>query len=232
MARLVTLQTIADDARYMADQRFSRFTDDADILRLINRNYPEFYDMLVSAYGENYFSSSDTITITAGDDTYDLPDDFYKIIGVDFQVNNGAYITLQPYTENERNRSLTTNAAIPSGTIRLRYVAAPTVFTALTEEIDGISGWEQLLTLSVAIDMMDAEESDSGALVRKYQKMAKRLDEMSKNRDQSMPGRISDIYTSNIINTYGALKYRLYGDTLELRSTEFLGANTFPPVLW
>jgi hypothetical protein len=225
---MITLRQVADRARYHADQRNSSYTTDEEMLELITDNYTELYDLIVAAFGENYYSSSDTFAISSATATYALPEDFYKIIGVDFQVNTGAYITLKAYTELERNRSLTTNTALPSGNIRLRYVPAPQIFTSLDDEIDGVAGWDRLLTLSVAIDLMDSEESDTAALTKKFNRTYKRIDDMSKNRDQTMPGRVGDIHYSNIINTYGALMYRLYGDNIELMSTEFLGADAFP----
>ncbi len=228
MARLVALSDVAARARYLADQRNSSYTNPTEMLALINDLYPEYYDELVAAYGENYMTAEDTITIVPGTSSYAMPDDFYKLIGIDFQVGNGTYVTVRPYMENERNRSLTTNTSLPAGTIRIRYVPAPPVFTSLDEEIDGIAGWERLLVLSLAIDMMDSEESDTSALARKYNRTLERIREMSQNRDESMPSRVTDIYSSNLINTYGALMYRMYGDNIEFLSTEFLGAATYP----
>lgn len=231
MARSVTLQTISDRARFMADVRESSFVSDDEMLSIINDVYTELYDEMVSSYGENWFASTSTLSLTPGTTSYALPADFYKLIAADFSTSaNGSYVTLKPYTEMERNRSLTSSSAIPSGTVRLRYVPAPTTFTSFSDTVDGVSGWDRLITLAVAIDIGDAEETDTGPLKQKYSRMLTRISEMSKNRDQSMPGRVSDIYYSNIINTYGALQYRLYGGNIEFVSTEFLGADTFPPL--
>jgi len=228
MARSVLLSTIADRARYLADQRNSNFTSDTEMLSLINDNYSELYDELVAA-NENYYSSTDTITLTAGTSSYALESDFYKIIGVDFAVSGNSYVTLMPYMEAERNQSLTTSTAIPSGTIRIRYVPAPTTFTALSQSVDGISGWDRLLTLMVAMDMMDAEESDTSTLQKKYVRTLQRIQEMAQNRDIGMPSRIVDVYSVNNFSMYGSLKYRLYGNNIEFISTEFLGGELVAP---
>lgn len=228
MARPVTLQSIVDRARFHADMKSSAFVSDTEALNQLNEIYPELYDELVGAY-ENYYSSTATLNLTSGNNVYDLPDDFYKIIGVDFQVNSDAYITLKPYMEAERNVTLTTNVTIPTGVVRLRYVPAPVTFTSLTQEIDGVSGWDRLLSLLLAIDMLDAEESNSSALSAKYGRTLQRIRDLAAPRDAGMAARVTDVYRPNIQLVYGALQYRLYGDQMEFINTEFLGADLFPP---
>ncbi len=228
MARTVTLQSIADKARFHSDMKSSGFVTDAEILSLINDNYCDLYDQLVGSY-ENYYTKQADINIGTGADFYDLPDDFYKMLGVDFRVNNDAYITLRPFDEAERNVTLTTNVNIPSGSLRIFYVPAPTVFTSLSDTFDGVAGWDRLVSLAVAIDMLDAEESDSTNLQRKYKLMFQRIQDMDAPRDAGFPATVADAYKPNIQYIYGALMYRLYGDQIRLINTEFLGADMFPP---
>lgn len=227
MARSVTLQSIVDRARLHADMRGSGFMRDAELLTLLNEIYPELYDELVGSY-ENYYQSTATISIVTGTNEYNLPNDMYKLLGVDFKVNNDAYITLKPFMEGERNVTLTTNTNIPTGEIRLRYVPVPATFTALTQEVDGVAGWDRLLSLLLAIDMLDAEESDSSPLYRKYQRTLARIQEMAPNRDLGMPARVVDVYKPNLQLIYGALAYRLQGNKVELINTEFLGSDQYP----
>lgn len=227
MARSVTLQSIVDRARLHADMRGTGFMRDAELLTLLNEIYPELYDELVASY-ENYYQSTSTLNLVTGTNSYALPADFYKLIGVDFQVNNDSYITLKPYMEAERNMSLTTNTNIPTGIVRLRYVPVPTTFTALTQEVDGVAGWDRLLSLLLAIDMLDAEESDSSPLYRKYQRTLERIRGMAAPRDAGMPARVVDVHASSFTPIYGSLKYRLYGNNLEFVNTEYLGADAYP----
>lgn len=228
MARTVTLQAIADKARFHADMKSSGFVSDAEILALINDNYCDLYDQLVSAY-ENYYVKQAPLNIGNGQDFYDLPNDFYKLSAVDYRVNNDAYITLHPFNEAERNVTLTTNVNIPSGVVRIFYVPAPTTFTALTDTFDGVAGWDRLVSLMTAIDMLDAEESDSSSLQRKYKLMLDRINDMSAPRDSGFPATVADAYKPNIQFIYGALMYRLYGDQIRFINTELLGADMFPP---
>lgn len=227
MARTVTCQQIADKARVYADMRQTNFINDVEILALINDAYPELYDELIAST-ENYAVSEATITIGPSTDSYALPADFYKIIGVDFRVNQGAYITLYPYNENDRNMSLSAPNNLPAGSVRLRYAPAPTAFTALTDAFDGIAGWDRLVSMIVAIDMLDAEESDSSALRAKYARTLQRVKDMAAPRDQGSPATIVDVYRPQINWTYGALKYRLNGDEIRFLNTEFIGADMYP----
>jgi hypothetical protein len=228
MARSVSLQSIVDKARVLADMKSSAFISNAEALALVNDCYAELYDVLVGSY-EDYYTQTSTITLTPSTNEYDLPDDFYKMVGVDFKVNNDAYITLRPYTNAERNVTLTTNATIPGGELRLRYVPAPPIFTDLATEVDGVAGWDRLMTLSLAIDFLTAEESDTQALQLKYDRTLRRITDLAAPRDAGMASRITDIYRPNIQWVYGSLQYHLYGDQISLINTEFLGADMFPP---
>lgn len=222
MARSVTLQSIAKRARIHADMRESQFIDDTEMLEIINEVWPELYDELVSAY-ENYYVETVTIPIVAGTVSYAMPVNFYKILSVDFQVSSGSYITLYPYMEGERNTAVTSQASLPSGSVRIRYVPAPQIFTSLSQSVDGISGWDRLLSLLVAIDMLDAEESDSVPMARKYGRTLDRIKSMAPNRDAGKPSRVVDTATDWANSIYANMKYRLYGNNIEFINTEYLG---------
>jgi len=226
MARNVTVQSIVDRARIHADQRGSGFIRDSELLLLFNEVYGELYDELVGAY-ENYFMDTATVTLAPGTTFYDLPTDFYKLLGIDYKVNNDTYITLYNFNEIDRNNTFVSNSSIPAGELRLRYVPAPQVFTSLTDTFDGVAGWDRLLSLLLAIDMLDAEETDSTPLYRKYQRTLKRINDMAAPRDAGMPARVGDIYNRNVWSYYASLRYRLQGDRFELISTESLGATPF-----
>ncbi len=227
MARTVTLQQIADKARVHADMRNSDYIDETEILGLINDNYCDLFDELVGAY-ENYFVVRTEFPITAGTQFYDLPADFYKIVAVDFKINQNAYISVTNYNEADRNLSLTTNLSIPDGTIRLWYVPAPTQFTSLSQTFDGVAGWDRLVSLMTAIDMLDSEESDTSAMTRKYAKTLQRVRDMAAPRDAGLPATVSDASKPNWQYIYGALRYRLYGNQISMINTEYLGQGEYP----
>lgn len=226
MARNVTVQQIIDRARIHADQRGSGFIRDTELLSLMNEVYPELYDELVGSY-ETYFMSTATVTLIPGTTFYNLPSDFYKLIGIDFKINNDSYATLYQFNEIDRNNTFTSAASIPSGTLRIRYVPAPQVFTAVTDTFDGVAGWDRLLSLLLAVDMLDAEETDSSPVYRKYQRTLQRIQSMVNPRDAGMPSTISDVYNRNLFNYYASFRYRLQGGQFELISTNDVGVNVF-----
>ena len=224
MARSVTIQSIVDRARIHADQRGSGFIRDNELLLLFNEVYCELYDELVGSY-ENYFMTTAPVTLAPGTTFYNLPSDFYKLIGMDFKVNDDTYITLYNFNEIDRNNTFVSNSSIPAGELRLRYIPAPQIFTSLSQTIDGIAGWDRLLSLLLAIDMQDADETDSSPLYRKYQRTLQRVTAMAAPRDSGMPARVSDIYNRNVWSYYASIRYRLQGNQFELISTESLGAT-------
>ena len=220
MARSVTLRDIVSRARIHADQRNSNFVsdDDGETLALLNEIWPELFDELCAIDQTYYLEVSAPVAVSSASTTYDLPDDFYKIVGVDFSLNGDQWTTLYPFVEGERNQAFTTSG-VPSGYIRYRYLPAPQTFTALTDEVDGIAGWDRMLSLLLAIDMLDAEETNSDRLYRKYERTVKRIRETSQ-RDMGMPGRVTDVTIPNANLLYSALCYRLRGSQIELLSTE------------
>jgi hypothetical protein len=54
---------------------------------------------------------------------YDLPDDFFKLLGVDLEISSGpdGYVSLRPFTLAERNRYSTANVQTWIGVTNLRY---------------------------------------------------------------------------------------------------------------
>jgi hypothetical protein len=226
MARNVTVQSIIDRARIHADQRGSGFIRDSELLTLVNEVYPELYDELVGSY-ETYFMTTATVTLIPGTTFYNLPADFYKLIGIGFKINNDSYATLYPFNEIDRNNTFTSAASIPSGELRIRYIPAPQVFASLTDTFDGVAGWDRLLSLLLAVDMLDAEETDSSPVYRKYQRTLQRIQDMANPRDAGMPSTISDVYNLNVFNYYASFKYRLQGGQFELISTNDVGVNVF-----
>jgi hypothetical protein len=220
MARSVALSTIFARARDHADMTSSGFASDAKCLRLINDIYPRLYDELVAS-NENYYVTSDTISISSDARSYDLPDDFYKLIGVDYSSDNGStYFTLYPYPEGERNVGFTTSN-LPSGTIRLRYVPAPATFTSASDTLDGVAGWDRMLSLLLAIDLLDSEETSTDRLYRKYEEEIARI-RTGADRDLGMPATVNDVYKSSYDSQFSWLRYRLYGDTIEFLSSQYV----------
>lgn len=224
--RSVTLRNIVDRATKRADMANSRFYSDEQKIDLFNEIYPELYDLLVAASENYYIKDPDaTLTLVPGTKQYALPADFYKIVGVNL-LSGGEAVTVKPFMEQERNIPLQTATSIPSATVTLRYVPAPAQFTVddMDETIDGVSGWDALVVTEMAMAMLESEESDVTALIRRRDSIKRRIEEMAPNRDLSMPQRVQDIYQTDYFGRgFNSLRYRLYGNKIEFLAVEAIG---------
>lgn len=219
MARAFTVQQLIDRALKAADMYNSDFIDTTEALDIFNMCYTDFYDMLVTKF-DNYFVSEHTVTLTANENDYALPSDFYKLVGADFLVSGNTYVTLKPFSETERNGASGTLAPVPSGTVRLRYVPAPTIYEDTSDEVDGISGWENVIVYEMAIYMLDKEETSSAPLRERLERLYRRIEAAAQNRDVGSPGTVRDIYSVNYMQPYSTLRYQLNQDEIRFISTE------------
>lgn len=222
-----TAADIIRRARQKADMQSSGFITQQEDFDLLNESYAELYDLLVGAF-ENYYVQEVEINLDQNVVDYDLPDDFYKSIGFDYKLTpapRSQYVTLRPFMEDERNSTITATNSIPSGTVRLRYVPLPPVFTADADEVDGINGWDVLLTIIMAMNMLSKEESSTTTLERQYARQLKRIEEMAINRDIGFPKHITDIYKVDIYNQFSTLRYQLNQGQVRFMSTEVLSPS-------
>jgi len=216
MASNVTLGTLKTAARERSDMVNSNFISDSELNRYINSSIKDLYDRLINA-GEYYYVSSADISVVGGTATYSLPNDFYKLLGVDLVIDsNGNAVTLRPFQFEQRNSYLFTPTwnvvglsylrymlqgsnikfvPVPSGatTVRLWYSPAFADLVSDSDSFDGINGWEEYVILDAAIKMMIKEESDPQALMVQKQGMIQRLNEMKLMRDIGSPSKIADM---------------------------------------
>lgn len=106
MARTFNLPSLRTQVRQRADMQSiaaQQFVTDTELNGYINQSYTEFYDLLVVACGQEYFLNEAAIITGGGVDIYDLPPDFYRLLGVDAQINSTQSVTLEPFNFIERN---------------------------------------------------------------------------------------------------------------------------------
>jgi hypothetical protein len=118
----VTLGSVRTQAQQRADMVNSSFVSTSEWNGYINNSWKELYDILISAYGNDYFVASPvTFTTDGTNDRYALPDGtlysaapaLYKSLGVDLQVQGGQiWQTLKPFSFTERNRYATSGAQV------------------------------------------------------------------------------------------------------------------------
>lgn len=215
MARTATLLELRTQARQRADMVNSQFVSDAELTSYINASYTELYDLLIAQY-EDYHATSSNISIVAGTNTYSLPSDFYKLLGVDLVVDaQGNAVTLKPFVFAERNAYVFTPTwnmvglaylryhiiddsirfmPVPTTTqtVKLWYVPALTKLSGDSDTVDGVSGWEEYIVVDAVIKMLQKEESDAQTFMLQKEQLKKRIEKMAANRDPGSPMRVSD----------------------------------------
>jgi len=201
-------------ARRRADMENSTFVTDAEIQDYLNSSISELHDFMVKSY-EDYFVSEQTYNAPLATGGANLPDDFYKALGVDYE-SGGITSTLKAYSFTERNVYNTPYAVIDrlaepmykiegtkiklipgnsqSGTITLYYVPLATQFSVSVTEIENvIPGYEEYVVVATAIRMLMKEESDVSALERERQQLASRIIRAISPRDVSGSFAIRDV---------------------------------------
>jgi hypothetical protein len=210
----VTLAQLRNRARVRCDMVNSAFIADADFNDFLNASADELYDILVEKY-EDYFTTSSTLTTVSGTESYTVPADFYKLVGIDFQIDSTRWRALEPFVVRERNvyRNLPTIGfpgyelkywlrgsnlnllPVPTAawTLKLWYVPRRAAMSADSDTFDGVSGWEEYIVVDAAIKALTAEEGDTSALEREKAQLLERTQKAASNRDAGSPARVADV---------------------------------------
>jgi len=219
----VTLNTLTDRAKQVADLVNSEFVSTTEWTAWINMGLAELYDVVVGAY-EDYFTTSTTKTISTGSSSFTLPTDFYKLRGIDYQLASSDYINVLQYSFADRNRNVErpyvargneaarryrmiadtveiTPTDRAAGTYRVWYVPAVTQLSTGTDTIPTAlskAGWEEYIVLYAAgLAKLKGEESVTDIEQRKAALLA-RITSMASNRNADQPERITDLNGSGI----------------------------------
>lgn len=208
MASLVTFGEIKQKARRRADMENSTFVKDAELSDYVNDSIKELYDLLVQKFGNDYFVKEFEFQTQPGVKDYDLPEDFYKLKGVDLiRGETSDPFTLSPFMFIERNRTgLFDNFRYriignqirfidpeTSRTIRLWYVPVAPLLSDDADTFDTINGYEEYVVLDAAIKMLQKEEADVQILLAQKGQMELRIDRAADNRDEGQSQRVTDV---------------------------------------
>lgn len=214
----VTLNYLISTSRQRADMVNSQFVTDAELTGYINASYAELYDLLVQKYGDNYYVATPYIFATDGVSLqYVLPDDFYKLLGVDLQLagSSDSFVTMSKFEFGDRNKYAVPNfqsfygvtnlryringlkiwftpTASSGQNVRLWYVPKITYLVNGTDTLDGVSGWEEYIVIDAAIKMLQKEESDVQVLMAQKMAMIQRIESAAENRDAGSPPKVVD----------------------------------------
>jgi len=115
-----------------------------------------------------------------------------------------AYAVIGKQTEApSTSQKLSLLPSLSSGaSVRVRYVPAPIGLEDADgadddTTVDGVSGWEELIIIKTAIDMLNKEESSTTALERREALLVERIESAAEIRAWSTPRRVVDVDDGN-----------------------------------
>ena len=135
MTDYVTLTELRTLTRQRADMENSQFVDDTELTRYLNNSWGELYNLIGENFNEDYFTTSTTISLTSGTDSYSLPSDFYKLRGVDLVVTSTESVPLRRYNWAQRKRNSLT---VYARDYRYRLQKNSIVFTPVPSTSDSV----------------------------------------------------------------------------------------------
>lgn len=207
----VTLTTLILRARNRADMPIAGFVTDLELTDWINEGAQQLHEKLVSAYAEEYVSSSATLVVAAG--LAPLPAAFFKLLTIEMDIA-GVTRTLLPYTQQERN-AYKNALGSPTGTrpryklvagnlrllpvqtngtqVAITYAPEFTPLVAGGDTVSFINGWEKYVVLYAAIQMMDKEETSTTKAVQLLEKWDEELKALKESRDAAAPKQSVDM---------------------------------------
>lgn len=90
----------------------------------------------------------------------------------------------------------------PGFTVQLWYAPRLVPLVALTDVVEGVSGWEEIIELDMAIKALTKEESDASVLIAARNEMVQRIIQMAANTDVGQPEYQRDVYGPGSGNGY------------------------------
>lgn len=216
-----TYASVLAAAKSESDMVNSSFVTDSEWANYIGQSHAELYGLVVQAYGNDYFVADPSSFVTDGlTQQYNLPADFWKLLGVDLQVAaSDLWVTLKPFAFQDRNAFGLVNSPIPMAgqTVRLWYIPIVPVFDDGDPLPDNLDMWSEYIVIDAAMKALAKEESDVSVLAARKDAITTRINAESENRDAGSPAAIVDYYRA----TSPGMRYRLAGQKLWL-----IGGNT------
>lgn len=201
----VTRKTLRTNARVRADMVSSTFRTDTQYNTFINSAVKGLYNLLVKA-DPGYFEATHTFDSAVDQTDYELPPDFFKLLGVERQtISNSQWETILPYPHLERNRYSSTFEIYtqpiekyrlmgskirispePSEvrSWRLRYVPLPTLLQGDSDELTGMMEYfSEYIEIFAAIKALHDEESAAAGLKEELAGLVQQIDQLAQDRD-------------------------------------------------
>jgi len=216
-ALATTFGQLLSDIRSEADLLNSQVVTDAELRVFAARSYCELVDLIHEAYDDDFLVADPyTLTTNGTDETFSLPGDFGKLLGVDIKVGQ-YWINVKRFQFGDRNRyaSVLTPAwgffltnlryrligtkiwikpVPPAGVVfRLWYAPAVTAITSDSTSLPDFQGWLEYVVIDAAIKCKRKQEMDTGELQLAKDRLEARIRRAGKNRDVGSPPKVTDV---------------------------------------
>lgn len=219
MSYTVPISELVTQARFYADMINTQFVTDNEIISYIDRAYRDMYIRIVEQ-NSGYFRTKVVIPIVGGQDTYALPSDFYKLSGIDLNLDSNNTITISNINFNERNmlKSVYSSICLSRG---WRYLISGQniIFSPAPDVSAGFTCWyipdpititsstvSLVLTPSVIVDYLpicaaikclQKEESDYSELMQERNNLAEQIMRATATQDDNFPLKVTDMAVIN-----------------------------------
>lgn len=211
MARNATLKEIKDRVYELGELR-PVYVSEIALREEINQSLADLCAQIVQT-DQGYYEKTDVVTVVSGTDSYALPADYFKTLGVDVLQGDGStYVNLRKYNYADRNMFSTgdgverTNYRIrgnflsliptPSwdGTVRHLYAPTAPKLVGDGDTFDGIAGMEDFVVYDCLCKFIGGkEESDASVWMDLRERARQRVLSALKHRDRAEPDRIRDV---------------------------------------
>lgn len=139
----------------------SGFVTAAEVTDLVNDEWPEVYRLLVELGPPDYYSASTTIATVVGTVAYALPADFFDETTIYALDTNTYKRPLRKVQDWGLARVQSPTAVV---NVTMEYIPSPPVLAADGDTIDGIAGFDSLLTCRVARRLLQKRKQDTGSV--------------------------------------------------------------------
>ena len=204
MANTITLSQIRQQIRERADLVDDPFFSDSELNSYINSSYAHLYNLLVKTNQDYYLTESLPFNLIPGQETYNLPSDFFKLVGVDAFVDS-KWRPLKRFVFNERNRTGILRYMVSGDKIRFKPVPESTheiklyyipVYSKLTSDastLDGLNGFEEYIIWDCIIKCKNKTEEDASIALNERNLIEMKIRDIASERDSGSPAYVADV---------------------------------------
>jgi hypothetical protein len=182
VARAWTSAQIKTRALFLAElDTATSFAPSANVYDLLNVHLAKAFGEIVEAGPPDQYSKSKAIDVTATVAAYQLPPDFWRETAV---YHNLSADQRRPLTPLEDFDLIRYRPPQSGGTLTLEYVPNPPVWKGDATDVafDGIAGFEELICIRVARDLLIRGKRDAGALMALEQLETARIAHQARKR--------------------------------------------------